>query len=136
MTLQDTNATSVRAPHIGQAHRRETARRHLAGRGRFVSDIALPRMLHAAFVRSPMARGRIVEIDTSDAEQSPGVVRVFTARDLNPLCKPWTGTLDHFASMVSAPQNILADGRFCGQGTRSRWFWHAPARKPRTPANW
>ncbi|WP_425087065.1 xanthine dehydrogenase family protein molybdopterin-binding subunit [Stappia sp.] len=109
MTLQDTNTAATRASHIGQAHRRQSARRHLAGRGRFVSDIVLPRMLHAAFVRSPMARGRIVEIDTRDAEQSPGVVRMFTARDLNPSCKPWTGTLDHFASMVSAPQNILAE---------------------------
>lgn len=96
--------------HIGQAHRRGNALRHLAGRGRFVTDLALPRMLHAAFVRSPMARGRIAELDVSDAAAAPGVVRVFTAETLNKTCAPWTGTLEHFAGMKSAPQNILAEG--------------------------
>lgn len=95
--------------HIGQSQRRENARRHLAGRGRFVSDLALPRMLHAVFVRSPMAKGRLVEIDTSEAEQSPGVVRILTAAELNARCKPWVGTLDHFAGMQSPQMNILAE---------------------------
>lgn len=95
--------------HIGQPQRRENARRHLAGRGRFVSDLALPRMLHAVFVRSPMAKGRILGIDTEAASLCPGVVRIFTAADLNPRCQPWVGTLDHFAGMQSPPMNILAE---------------------------
>ena len=96
-------------PHIGQSHRRENALRHLAGRGKFVTDLALPRMLHVAFVRSPVARGEIVELDVADAAASPGVVRVFTAATLNGLCKPWVGTLDHFTGMQSSPQNMLAE---------------------------
>ncbi|NHM19955.1 xanthine dehydrogenase family protein molybdopterin-binding subunit [Tritonibacter mobilis] len=95
--------------HIGQSARRENARRHLAGRGRFVSDLTLPRMLHAVFVRSPMARGRILEIDTSEASACPGVVRIFTAAELNVRCTPWVGTLGHFAGMQSPPMNILAE---------------------------
>lgn len=104
MTLPDRHA------HIGQAHRRQNALRHLAGRGRFVTDIVLPRMLHAAFVRSPVAHGRIVGLDIEAASRAPGVTRVFTAADLNPTCEPWMGSLDHFARMTSIAQNILADG--------------------------
>lgn len=107
---------SVSKGHIGQSHRRENALRHLAGRGRFVTDLALPRMLHAAFVRSPMAKGRIVELDVADAAAAPGVVRVFTAETLNALCAPWVGTLDHFAGMQSGPQNMLADGEVLWAG--------------------
>ncbi|WP_246525595.1 xanthine dehydrogenase family protein molybdopterin-binding subunit [Thalassovita aquimarina] len=102
--------------HIGQSHRRENALRHLAGRGRFTTDLSLPRMLHAAFVRSPMAKGRIVEVDVTDAAAAPGVVRVFTAQTLNHVCEPWVGTLDHFAGMQSGPQNMLADGQVLWAG--------------------
>ncbi|WP_417270796.1 xanthine dehydrogenase family protein molybdopterin-binding subunit [Celeribacter sp.] len=100
---------TAQAPHIGKSYRRENALRHLAGQGRFVTDLSLPRMLHVAFVRSPMARGKIIELDVSAAEAAPGVVRVFTAETLNDKCEPWIGTLDHFANMQSTPQNILAE---------------------------
>lgn len=100
---------TAQAPHIGKSYRRENALRHLAGQGRFVTDLNLPRMLHVAFVRSPMARGKIIELDVSGAEAAPGVVRVFTAETLNDKCEPWIGTLDHFANMQSTPQNILAE---------------------------
>ena len=96
-------------PHIGQSHRRQNALRHLAGRGQFVTDLVLPRMLHAAFVRSPMAKGKIARLEVEDAAAAPGVVRVFSARSLNGTCQPWTGTLEHFAGMQSGPQNMLAD---------------------------
>lgn len=101
--------TGADRPHVGSSQRRENALRHLAGRGRFVSDLALPRMLHAAFVRSPMAKAVITGIDFAEAAAQPGVVRVFTAESLNKLCKPWVGTLDHFAGMQSPPQNLLAE---------------------------
>jgi len=105
-----------RPAHIGQPHRRQNALRHLAGRGRFVSDLALPRMVHAVFLRSPVAKGRIVELDVAEASKAPGVLRIFTAADLNPLCAPWTGTLDHFARMVSTPQNMLSAGEVLWAG--------------------
>lgn len=63
---------TAQAPHIGKSYRRENALRHLAGQGRFVTDLSLPRMLHVAFVRSPMARGKIIELDISGAEAAPG----------------------------------------------------------------
>lgn len=106
---------TMRAPyqdrpgHIGHPHRRQNALRHLSGRGNYVSDLKLPRMVHAAFLRSPMARARIVTMDVEDARTAPGVVAVYTAVDLNPLCESWTSNLDHFAGMISTPQNILAE---------------------------
>jgi carbon-monoxide dehydrogenase large subunit len=57
----------------------------LTGRGRFVSDIAPPGMLHASFVRSPHAHARIRSVDVSAARTKPAVHAVLTSRDL-PSC--------------------------------------------------
>jgi carbon-monoxide dehydrogenase large subunit len=54
----------------------------LRGRGRFVDDIAMPDLLHAVFVRSPVAHARLKGIDTITAKARPGVRAVFTYRDL------------------------------------------------------
>jgi carbon-monoxide dehydrogenase large subunit len=56
----------------------------LTGRGRFVDDLKLPGMLHAAFVRSPHAHARIRSIDTAAARALPGVRAVLGADDLPP----------------------------------------------------
>lgn len=57
----------------------------LQGEGRFVDDFELRDALHVAFVRSPMARGRIRSIDTSVAVALPGVVDVVSCDDLGDL---------------------------------------------------
>jgi carbon-monoxide dehydrogenase large subunit len=54
----------------------------LTGRALFVDDVRLDGMLHAAFVRSDLAHGEIVSVDTSDALQREGVLAVYTAEDL------------------------------------------------------
>jgi carbon-monoxide dehydrogenase large subunit len=56
----------------------------LRGGGRFVDDIALPGMLHAAFVRSPYAHACIAGIDAAAARALPGVHAVWTRADLLP----------------------------------------------------
>jgi carbon-monoxide dehydrogenase large subunit len=63
----------------------------LAGRGRYVDDIAVPGVLHAFVVRSPVAHGVITALDASAARAAPGVAGVFTAddmRDVGPLPGP------------------------------------------------
>jgi aerobic carbon-monoxide dehydrogenase large subunit len=70
--------TSERSPASGTSVRRKEDARLLTGRGRYVSDLALPRMRHVAFVRSPVAHGRITGIDTADALEVEGVSAVFT----------------------------------------------------------
>jgi aerobic carbon-monoxide dehydrogenase large subunit len=57
--------------------------RLLIGGGRFVDDIDRIGMLHARFVRSVEARAKITGIDVSEAEEMPGVVKVFTGRDFS-----------------------------------------------------
>src|SRR5690625_4815815 len=94
--------------YIGRSVPRPNARRLLAGRGQFSTDINLPRMVHVAFARSPYAHARITGIDTEAARQAPGVVGVFTGDDIAEVCQPWVGTLEHFAGMKSAPQYPLA----------------------------
>ena len=56
--------------------------RLLAGRGLYVADVAAERMAHAAVVRAQVASARITAIDTSAARASPGVLAIYTAKDL------------------------------------------------------
>lgn len=97
--------------YIGRSVPRPNAKRLLAGRGRYVTDLILPRMLYAAFVRSPYAHARIVSIDVTEARAMPGVRLIATGEDLSRLCKPWVGTLDHFKGMKSSEQWPLAIGK-------------------------
>src|SRR5258706_12697301 len=57
----------------------------LRGRGRFVDDIRIPGLLHAAFLRSPHAHARLTRIDTAKARALSGVRAVFVYADLRPL---------------------------------------------------
>ncbi len=102
--------------YIGRSVPRPNARRLLAGRGQYTTDIELPRMAYVAFARSPFAHARIVSIDTAAAQQAPGVIAAVTGADIAKVCKPWVGTLEHFAGMKSATQYPLALERACWQG--------------------
>ena len=102
--------------YIGRAVPRPNLARLTQGRASFVSDMQLPRMLHAAFLRSPHAHAAIVSIDGAAARAVPGVIAVFTGPDLAPHCTPWVGTLTHLAGLKSAPQHPLAIGRVRWQG--------------------
>jgi aerobic carbon-monoxide dehydrogenase large subunit len=62
--------------------------RLLTGRARFVDDVQLPGMLHAAFVRSEYAHARIVSVDVRAARERPGVVAVYAAADLGDYLTP------------------------------------------------
>src|SRR5204862_1829150 len=57
-------------------------RRLLTGRGRYVDDVRLEGLLHAAIVRSPHAHAHVRAIDARAARRLPGIVAVLTARDL------------------------------------------------------
>ena len=54
----------------------------LTGRGTFIANMRGD-MARAVFVRSTMAHARVTGLDTSDAEKSPGVIAVLTARDID-----------------------------------------------------
>ncbi len=67
---------------IGRSAPRRDAHEKLRGQAQFVGDMLVPRMLHGKVLRSPIAHGRVVSIDTSAAEKIPGVVCVLTGADL------------------------------------------------------
>ncbi len=67
---------------IGTSPRRVGGDARVTGAQSYVADIHLPGELHAKLVTLPVARARILRIDTSAAEQVPGVRLVMTAGDL------------------------------------------------------
>ena len=73
---------SIAFRSIGEPLPRKEDRRLLTGQGRFLDDIEIPGALHAVFVRSPYAHARIRSIDTSAANQAPGVIAVVTGQAL------------------------------------------------------
>ena len=102
--------------YIGRSVPRPNLQRLTQGRGQYVSDIALPRMAHVAFVRSPHAHARIVAIATEAAKKAPGVVAVVTGAELAKVMTPWVGVLTHLKGLKSAPQSPIAVERACWQG--------------------
>jgi carbon-monoxide dehydrogenase large subunit len=93
-------------PWVGRSLKRREDRRLLTGQGQFVADIALPRMLHAVLVRSPLAHARIRSVDVAGAAQAPGVVYALDGADLLQLLPPvpegqislppkWTTVIQH-----------------------------------------
>jgi carbon-monoxide dehydrogenase large subunit len=68
---------------VGRPLRRQEDPRQLQGKGAYVSDLALPGLLHLAVLRSPHAHARLVDTDLALVGKSPGVVAVLTAADLD-----------------------------------------------------
>ncbi|HET9035215.1 MAG TPA: molybdopterin cofactor-binding domain-containing protein [Myxococcaceae bacterium] len=87
-------ATATVERLFGKSVRRREDPRFITGRGTFTDDVKLPGTHHAAFVRSSLAHGRIVNIDASRAMAHSGVRAVFTGKDLadggvNPIPVGW-----------------------------------------------
>lgn len=76
---------------IGLSPKRLDAPAKVTGRARYTDDMAMPGMRHAAFVRSTIAHGRVTAVDTSAALALPGVVAVFTRKDVPDLLYPTAG---------------------------------------------
>jgi carbon-monoxide dehydrogenase large subunit len=74
--------------YTGASVRRSEDPRILTGAGRYVDDIKLPGMLHAAFVRSPLAHARVLSVDVSAARALPGVVAALTGAELEAMTVP------------------------------------------------
>jgi aerobic carbon-monoxide dehydrogenase large subunit len=97
---------------IGRAIPRSHARRLAAGRGAYADDLRFPRLLHAAFLRSPHAHARIVRVDLSKA----GVVAAYDGAALAAVCSPCQTSLANWPAHRSPPQPPLASGMVRWQG--------------------
>jgi aerobic carbon-monoxide dehydrogenase large subunit len=67
---------------LGTTVRRVEDPELLVGASTFVANLRRPDLLHAVFVRSPVAHARLGAVDTTSAAAAPGVVRVLTGFDL------------------------------------------------------
>lgn len=68
--------------YVGQRLKRTEDPRLIKGLAHYVDDIRLPDTLHVVFVRSIYAHARIAGIDVTEAVKSPGVVAVYTGKDI------------------------------------------------------
>jgi carbon-monoxide dehydrogenase large subunit len=97
---------------VGRAIPRSHARRLAAGRGAYADDLRFPRLLHAAFLRSPHPHARIVRLDLSGA----GAFAAYDGAALSAVCKPWQTFLANWPAHRSPPQPPLASGVARWQG--------------------
>jgi aerobic carbon-monoxide dehydrogenase large subunit len=77
-----TNPSQYSGDWMGAPLARKEDMRLVTGSGKYLGDIVLPGMLHAAFVRSEYAHARIKGVDKSEAEAMPGVVAIYTGADI------------------------------------------------------
>jgi carbon-monoxide dehydrogenase large subunit len=108
---------SRKTAFVGQSIPRREDRRLLTGRGQFIGDLELPHMLHAVFVRSPIAHARIRAVDLTRATAAPGVVYALSGAELAKLLPPvpdtqlslpskWTTLVQH--KFINPQQPLLA----------------------------
>ncbi len=84
----------ARVKLFGASIKRREDPRLITGKGTFTDDVRLPGQTYAAFVRSPHAHARIRTLTVATARAVPGVVAVYTGKDLadggvNPLPCGW-----------------------------------------------
>ena len=82
MRFEEINKGDAFGTWVGKSVPRREDAELLSGQARFIADIHLPAMLHAAFLRSPHARARIVSIDVSAAAKVAGVRAIMTGADI------------------------------------------------------
>jgi carbon-monoxide dehydrogenase large subunit len=105
--------------YTGASIKRSEDPRILTGAGRYVDDVKLPGMLHAAFVRSPLAHARVLSVDVSAARALPGVVSVLTGADLEAMTIPgpdvlmalmgWAGPTPEFTLLATDKVRFMGD---------------------------
>ncbi len=87
----------------------------LAGRGRFVADLAAEGSLSAVFVRSPVPRAAIRALRLQGARAARGVVALYTGADVarlpRPRVNPVLGEFDAPAMPVLAQDEVRAVGQ-------------------------
>ena len=111
----------------------------LVGAGRFVDNIDVEGVLHAAFVRSSQAHATIAGIDTRQARACPQVMAVLTESDLASVLTstrmplgfsleklpddvtPWVLSSHEVCFVGEAVAIVLATSRHAAEEARQRW---------------
>jgi CO/xanthine dehydrogenase Mo-binding subunit/aerobic-type carbon monoxide dehydrogenase small subunit (CoxS/CutS family) len=79
---RDSGSEAFTGEVVGRRITQPEAVAKATGSARYVSDVKLPGMLHAKLLRSPYPHARVKRIDTSAAEQLPGVEAILTPEDV------------------------------------------------------
>jgi carbon-monoxide dehydrogenase large subunit len=93
---------------IGSSRPRADAKVFVEGRGCYLDDVQVGKVLHVAFLRSPHAKATIASVQTEAAAAAEGVVGVYTAADLSPVCRGWE-TSQTYPGFLLRKQTALAD---------------------------
>jgi carbon-monoxide dehydrogenase large subunit len=96
---------------IGESLPRAEDERFLRGQAQFVGDMKLPSMLHAVFVRSVFAHGRLLGVDADAARGLPGVRAVLTGADVAGLVAPFPILVRDGGEAAPAMHPVLARDR-------------------------
>ncbi|EKS69150.1 xanthine dehydrogenase family protein molybdopterin-binding subunit [Caballeronia zhejiangensis] len=67
---------------IGAGVKRKEDYRFLTGAGQYTDDVVMPQQSYGVFLRSPHAHAKIARIDIEAALKSPGVIGIFTGKDM------------------------------------------------------
>jgi aerobic carbon-monoxide dehydrogenase large subunit len=101
---------------VGSRVPRVNDRKLLTGACRYVDDIELPGMVHAAVLRSPVAHGRLGSVDMSPVAEDPDVVAVLTPQEVAEATRPipcvWVMPGQRQTSYPVAPTDVT---RYLGE---------------------
>ncbi len=131
-------ATPRHGPSMGRAVPRLEDAHAPARRGRFVDDIELPGLLHACFVRSPVAHARLTASTRRRRAPCPACARcspIATCARISPAtaCR-WRCRSPRSAFM--SIRAISPRTSFATWASRSRWSWLRAAPSPRMRQAW
>ncbi|GAA4228127.1 carbon-monoxide dehydrogenase large subunit [Sagittula marina] len=99
---------------IGASPKRREDARFLTGAGQYTDDINIHNQAYVHFLRSDVAHGKITNIDTTEAAEMPGVVRIFTGADfegIGGLPCGWEITDKNGDPMKEPAHPVLAQGK-------------------------
>jgi carbon-monoxide dehydrogenase large subunit len=105
---------NAQSPYVGRSVERKEDYRFVTGSGTYTDDVVLPRQTYGYFLRSPHAHAAIRSIDTAAAAGAPGVLAIYTARDLAGIGGLPCGWLIHSVdgSPMKEPKHpVLAEGK-------------------------
>lgn len=88
--------------HVGARARRVDALVKASGRPGYTTDIRRPHQLYAAIVRSRVARGRVVSLDTAAALALPGVLDVLLGADVPSRTKLFPAEITYYGQPLAA----------------------------------
>jgi len=90
---------------VGKPIVRVDGRDKVTGRAKYSAEYPLPGLTYAVFVTSPIAKGKVVSIDSAVAMREPGVLQVLTHQNLPPLAT--TPNTPEGKKKIGAPMGFL-----------------------------